>query len=287
MRGALVVALACSLAGEVRAGGDPHAASSRALEQCREGRAHRDLAAARADCKRAIAAWDGNAAAWFELGLLEPDHGDLSEAIDALTHANALDPDDPVVLTWLGAVRFRAHRDGDAAKARAVLERAITVEPKLWRAHYWLGRIARETSDPDTAAAQLSQSIQLAPDEPDGYISLTVLYLDAGAYDQAGAVAELGIAHVPAGAERTGLYRLAGDAAVLRGDDERAIDAYTHVLDGAPSDVEVQLARGLAYARKGSAAEAKHDLEQALAHAAPQDAYTRIAARQALRALGN
>jgi Flp pilus assembly protein TadD len=106
---------------------------------------------------------------------------------------------------------------GEAATldaARAVFERAVTIEPDLWEAQFGLGIVARQRGEARAAQAAFRRVLELWPDQPDALHELGVALLmgnDASeallALDHAAAlrpddpayVADAGFAHLRAG----------------------------------------------------------------------------------------
>lgn len=145
----------------------------------------------------------------------------------------------------------------DFAPALEALRIAASLEPKLWRAHDYLGRILRDRGDARTAAEQLSLAIAQHAWEPGPYLALGELYRRWGYRDQALAIAELGSAVIPNSAEIWFALGLARDD---RGDAGAAIAAYSRALELRPDLVPARFQRGQAYARQRDAAQARRDL---------------------------
>jgi tetratricopeptide (TPR) repeat protein len=58
--------------------------------------------------------------------------------------------------------------------ARKDLQRAISLNPKLYQAHYLLGNVLAKMNDADGAIAEYHQAIDLAPDQPRTYYQLAL-----------------------------------------------------------------------------------------------------------------
>ncbi len=88
---------------------------------------------------------------------------------------------------WLDQARALIDaRDLDAA--RNVLERGISENPGLARAHYELGRVLLGLGRPEEALRELETARDLAPDDIDTLWLLATEYENAGRYDQAEAI---------------------------------------------------------------------------------------------------
>jgi tetratricopeptide (TPR) repeat protein len=59
--------------------------------------------------------------------------------------------------------------------ARNDLERAVSLNPNLYQAHYLLGNVLAKLNDPDGAQAEYNRAIDLAPQQPRNYYQLALL----------------------------------------------------------------------------------------------------------------
>lgn len=101
--------------------------------------------------------------AWLSLGRLRLGIGQANEAVTALRQAERLAPDDVEVLVALGeALTFEAQGSVTPA-ARAVFERALTKDPKLAGARYYVGLAEAQAGD---AKAALTRWLDLEADSP-------------------------------------------------------------------------------------------------------------------------
>src|SRR5262249_7673288 len=145
----------------------------------------------------------------------------------------------------------------DFAPALEALRIAASLEPKLWRAHDYVGRILGDRGEARAAAEQLSLAIAQHAWEPGPYLALGELYRRWAYRDQALAIAELGSAVIPGSAEIWFALGLAHDD---RGDSSAAIAAYSRALKLRPDLVPARFRRGQAYARQRDAEQARRDL---------------------------
>jgi tetratricopeptide (TPR) repeat protein len=219
--------------------------------------AQRKLGDARAELTAAVQAWDGNHLAWYGLGLANALDSKWREASDALAHAVTLRPD-PMYRMWLGITLSEQQRFDDAL---AQLAEAVHVVPALWRAHYYLGRIARETERPRDAADEFARAITNNSRYPNAYVALTELLRKWDYTDQAIQVATQGTQNVPGAGDAADVWFVLGLAYADRGTRDKAIEAYTHALDGNADHYKARFQRGLAYFQLGDFAKAKSDLE--------------------------
>jgi tetratricopeptide (TPR) repeat protein len=239
------------------------------LNACNKAIAARQYEIAIAECRAATEVWPDNHLAWYARASAHLARREWSEANSAAEHAVTLRPDRAMYQLYHGIALYEAeHRLG---AARDALATAVRLEPALWRAHYYLGRIYRDLGDARRAAEQFSATIRTHPGYRFSYIALCELYRGRDHVEQALAVALLGAAHVPA-AEAADLWLEVGMAHEARGGDgalDRAIDAYGRALAIKPGDALAKLQRGQLYLRRGDLANAERDLEDALRSADP------------------
>lgn len=147
-------------------------------------------------------------------------------------------------------------------KALQHLQEATKLNSELWRAHYYIGRIYRDTGKSKEAAEEFSKAIESNPPEVAPYVGLTELYRSWDYTDQAVAVAELGVANVPEGIENfTDLYYVLGMGYNDKRMDDKAIDAFTKALDIGRDNHKARFQRGQVYFRKGDFEKARKDFE--------------------------
>ncbi|MFP2912074.1 tetratricopeptide repeat protein, partial [Pyxidicoccus sp. 3LFB2] len=113
--------------------------------------------------------------------------GDHRGAVDALRLALATDDGHPLLLTQLGEEYARL---GDLDKAERELRRAVERSPAYYPAHVLLGRVLLESSRYTRARLHLRRAVALKPREPEAYLVLAQLHLQAGAPDEAVKVVE-------------------------------------------------------------------------------------------------
>ncbi|MFP2931627.1 tetratricopeptide repeat protein, partial [Pyxidicoccus sp. 3LG] len=113
--------------------------------------------------------------------------GDHRGAVDALRLALATDDGHPLLLTRLGEEYARL---GDLEKAERELRKAVERSPAYYPAHVLLGRVLLESSRFTRARMHLRRAVALKPREPEAYLVLAQLHLEAGAPDQAVKVVE-------------------------------------------------------------------------------------------------
>jgi tetratricopeptide (TPR) repeat protein len=239
---------------------------------------------------KAVALWPGNALAWYGLGAAHAQRAEWPDASAAFAHAADIAPDVPMYQMWAGVSAYEAaaatkpaHASYDAAERALLL--AVQLEPKLWRAHLYLGRIARASGRWHTAASELGDALRANPRELAPYVALAELYSKWEQPQLAAKVALIGTTNVP-GSQATDAWYELGRALDDQGKLADAIDAYTHAIDAGGSPLASTFARGQASFRRGKLDDAKRDLEAYVARpdAAP---FAAMQARKMLAAIAD
>ena len=239
----------------------------------------------------AIKAWDGNHVAWYGMAGAAIGQSNWTAAADAMKHAFDLAPTQPMYAMVYGYTLYesavstaredQARREGrppdqivvdltaiNFDHAEQLLRHATKLNGDLWRAHYYLGRIARDSGRPTVAATELSASLAHGPSLPGPYVALAELYRQWQRPDLALAVAELGTQHVTRPEDASDLWYEVGMSHDDQRHDTKAIEGFTRAIDARADNVKARFQRGQAYARAGKRRQAKADLE-AFVRAAP------------------
>jgi tetratricopeptide (TPR) repeat protein len=250
--------------------------------------------------EKAIQEWPGNHLAFYGLAGAHIADGNWRGARAAIEKALALAPKEPTYNMVLGYVLYegavaeareaQAKQQGkspadihvdttgiDHDTALRYLTYATKLDPKLWRAHYYIGRIHRDRGHAQWAAAALDAAVRAAPDDPNPWVALVELYRRWDYTEQAIAVATAATAAIPKAAAVWYVQGLALDDKLRFAD---AIAAYTKALELEPGHAKALFSRGQDYARTRDRKRAKVDLEAYLANTADG-----FAAQQASRML--
>lgn len=252
-------------------------------------------------CRDAVTAWPGNDRAWYILAGVYIARADWGAADGALARAFALAPSRPDYAVTHGFASYQATIAAaalqqhlapddsgvdlakvDLSRAEQLLRHAVRLEPGAWRAHYYLGRIARDQGRAQDAAAAFTQALASAPPEPSVWVALGELYRRWQRPDLAQQVIEQALQVVPA-ADAKDLWYVLGMTHDARRQDARAIEAFTRTLALEPRHAKALFQRGQARLRTRARADARRDLEAFLA--LPGDAFTRQTATALLRDL--
>jgi tetratricopeptide (TPR) repeat protein len=231
----------------------------------------------------AVKSWPGNHVAWYGMAGSQIGLNNWPGATASMTRAFALDPSQPMYAMVLGYCTYElvisearvaiAKRTGvplasvspdlsavDFSRAEQMLRHAIKLDDMLWRAHYYLGRIARDGGRPNEAAGELTKALASAPVQPGPWIALAELYRKWQHSDHALAVAEQATQFVQ-GTPSSDVWYVLGMAHDDLRKDREAITAFTKAIDADAANVKAVFQRGQAYFRMKNLEEAKRDLE--------------------------
>jgi tetratricopeptide (TPR) repeat protein len=288
------------------------AAASRSITATNDGNGaygRKDFALAVTKFREAVKLWAGNHTAWYGMGGAQAMARDWPAAEEAFRHAFELAPTEPMYAMMYGvAVYNRVIEDArnaqgkqqnvkpesvdldmtglDFSRAEALLRHAVKLNDKLWRAHYYLGRIARDGGRDKEAAESLTSALAYGPTGVTPWIALAELYRKWLHPELAVALAEEGVKQVP-GADATDVWFVLGMAHDDLRRDDQAIEAFGKALAIKPDHAKALFQRGQAYYRKRDAAAAKRDLEAFVKSTAPNLAFERTHAQRLLLELAS
>lgn len=239
--------------------------------------------------RKALAQWD-DPVIWYELGALAVVPGDWKTAKEAFGKAHAAVPAQPVyamlygealyLTEYIAAREAKAKREGikeeyvrlgereanlDLKSAQQQLEYAARLAPDQWRTHYLLGKIHRARGDLKAAAAAFSLAVARRPNDVDPYIALAEVYRSRDYLDEALAVAHAGTTTVTRDYGRERMWFALGMVHDAKGDDAKAVEAFTKAATGPSREQKATFQRGQAYVRLKQWAKARADLEAFLA----------------------
>jgi tetratricopeptide (TPR) repeat protein len=237
--------------------------------------------------KKAIERYRDNHSAWFGLANSYAKKGNWKDAAESAQNTVQIKPDIAMYHMMYGYTLFeravQQAREQEAAsqgkkpddvtpdlsgvsfeKPLQHLQEAVKLNNELWRAHYYIGRIYRETGKVKEAAEEFTKALKSVPPEAGPWVALAQLYLLWDYTDQALAVASQGVAPniLPDGNQAGDLWHVLG----LSYDDkslyEKSIEAYTKALENRRDLHVAKFQRGQAHYRLGNYPKAKADLEE-------------------------
>jgi tetratricopeptide (TPR) repeat protein len=209
---------------------------------------------------------------------------DFSKAVDDLEKCVQLAPEQPMYQMMYGIALFdkavdsakddqarRANKkkeeiDVDLSavnfeKAEQHLREAIKLNPDMWRAHYYMGKVYRAQDKAKDAADEFTAAIKGNPREWAPYVALGELYRKWDYTDQAIQVASQGAGAVPGSNESSEIWYVLGMGYDDKKMDDKAIEAFTKAIESKKDNHKAEFQRGQAYFRKGDFSNAKKDLE--------------------------
>jgi tetratricopeptide (TPR) repeat protein len=141
------------------------------------------------------------------------------------------------------------------------LEAAVKLNPDLFRAYYYIGRIRRHQDDAQKAAEAFTKAIEANPRENDPYVALGELYRRWDYTDDAVKVLAQGKANVRGLQERAELLFALGMAYNDKKEYTKAIPEFSEALEADKNLHRAKYMRGMAYYRTSDFKNAKTDLE--------------------------
>ena len=259
--------------------------STNALNAGNKALGQKQVETALNEYQKAVERYRENHLAWYGMGLAYMEKKDFDKASDSFQHAVELVPEQAMYQMTYGislyektienARQDQAKKQNKKPEEIAVdksglsfekpmqaLQEALKLNPGLWRAHYRLGDIYRDSDKPKEAAEEFSQAIKNNPRDPNPYIALGELYRLWDYTDQAIAVASQGTANVPGGNELSDIWYVLGMAYEDKSNEDKAIEAFTKAIETKKDNHKAKFQRGQAYFRKGDTTNAKRDLEE-------------------------
>lgn len=238
-----------------------------------------------AEYQKAVDRYHDNHLAWYGMGGAYAGKADWPKAADSFSTAVQLAPEQAMYQMWYGIALYekavQTAREDQARKENkkpeevkpdlsAVnfekplqnLQEAEKLNPDIWRAHYYLGRIYRDTDKPKDAAEQFSKALQANPREPGPYVALGELYRRWDYTDEAIRVASQGTANVPGTNEVSDIWYVLGMGYDDKRMDDKAIEAFDKAIETKKDNHKAKFQRGQAFFRKGDYTHAKRDLEE-------------------------
>ncbi|MDQ3369582.1 MAG: tetratricopeptide repeat protein [Myxococcota bacterium] len=235
--------------------------------------------------QKAVDKWSENHVAWYGLAGAHIGKKDWKAAADAMEKAVQVKDDEAMYHMVYGYTLYekaihqaredQARRENkkpeevqpdltniNFEKASQHLQQAIKINPELWRAHYYIGRISRDGGKSKEAAEAFTKALQSAPVDPGPWVALGELYRTWDYTDQAIAVGEQGVLAVPGDNEKSDIWYVVGMGYDDKGLYDKSIDAFTKALESRTDNHKAKFQRGQAFFRKGDYTKAKKDLEE-------------------------
>ncbi|HEY4058355.1 MAG TPA: tetratricopeptide repeat protein [Kofleriaceae bacterium] len=220
----------------------------------------------------AFKAWPGNHLAMYSLGVAETMLEQWGPAHESLDRALEMAPDQAEYALMAGLAQYHVIEERAQAKRldpssvdysepAGDLQLALDLDPQLWRAHYYRGRIASDEGRAKDAATEYTLSLQDGPTEGSPWIALCLLYRKWGYPQLAQRVVEQAAQIVIGDHELSEVYFMLGIAHADQLHDTAALEAYDHAVQLEQKNMHARFQRGEVLYRMKRYAEAKADLE--------------------------
>ncbi len=182
--------------------------------------------------RQAISLNPQNVHARNNLAAMLKEMGRLEESSLEFQQLYLLIPDDPQVCTNLAVVLTALGQNDEAL--RFSLE-AITKAPQSGKAHQVHGLAQKEAGHLDAALASIQHALRLEPDNPEFLSSLSFVFIEQKAYEEAETAARAALAIEP---NRAGAHHNLGIALAREYQDEEAIAHLRRAIELEPSNTK-------------------------------------------------
>jgi tetratricopeptide (TPR) repeat protein len=184
--------------------------------------------------------------------------GEHEKAIDTLTRAVALVPNDASLTAFLVQTYLQAKKYNEAALLSAEAQKKYKGDLRFTRLH---ARALFETGSASRAIALMESSVRSAPEETAGYLALADLYVDAGREPDAVKTLDAAVQKFPADAD---VLNFLGYLLADRGERlEDAVSLVTRALAIDPENPSYLDSLGWAQFKRGELGDAQKHLAQA------------------------
>ncbi len=228
-----------------------------------------------------------NDQAYYNLAMVHIELRAFDRARDDLQHAIAANGEIAGYHEKLGTVILQMDEpDLDAAKQ--AFQKAIELDPELFKAYYKLAQIHERQDDPQTALTRYTEAIKRGPRFLEAYSELGRLYADLGFLDHASRVLQAGLqVAIPRTQEEANLHYLLGSIFQQQKTYDRAIAEFRAALAVIPTMRDALFALGWTYSLVDNREEARRYLQKFVDVAGPDTpAHYTQAAQSRLSALG-
>ncbi len=254
-------------------------ASIRAMNEGIAATENKNYEEALGHLKTATGAYAQNHEAWYAMGQIYHRQRKWEEAAKAFAEAVRHSQSEAMYHMALGITLYEGEK---RKQALTHIEKAIELNGKLFRAHWYAGRIYRDLGNPQKAASAWTTACELNPVFGGPFVRLGELYLRWDKFDEAVAVLRQGAKHVKGDADRTNVFYYLGQVYQTKGAWTEAIQAYSQAITERADNYDALLQRGLSYKAKGDKVKAKADLQAYVKQGGGKNAFNRQEANKAL-----
>lgn len=223
-----------------------------------------------------------NHLAWYLLGQVRDQTEDFEGAIEAYSAAAQVKDSSEMYHYKLGKAYWN---NDNPSSAQSSLERAVELNPKLFRAQYQLGLVHEKQGKLKQAAEAWTAAANLNPRFGKSFNRLGMLYMEWEKLQQAISVLDQGAQYALEPADLTNIFYNLGLSYEIQGNWDKAIEAYTSAIGAQKSNADALRQRGFAYAKKSDKENAIKDLNAFIAGGGGASDSERQAANQLLHRL--
>jgi tetratricopeptide (TPR) repeat protein len=204
-----------------------------------------------------------DAAAWYDLGLLETEQGSKAEAIAALERAARLDPDMADAANSLGALLAET---GVGGRARQSFQTALRIDPFRPDAHANLANLLMTEGDLEQSAYHFAKAVQFTPRNPVYAFNCAIVLARLQRYDESQRLVRTAIAIDPNMAEA---HDVLGGLLERKGRIDAALHEYQEAVRIRPAYGKAHIDLGVVLAGRKDLNGAAEQFRLALADADP------------------
>lgn len=233
------------------------------IEEMNEGVAASNagqLTSAEKHLEKAASLSGQNHQAWYNLGQVRAQLKKWDEAVDAFANAVKHKGDEAMYHYYLGRAYWEAE-ERKLSPAATHLEKAVELEERLYKGHYYLGLVYAQQGKPKPAAEAWTKAATLNPSFGKAFNQLAKLYIQWEKLDEAISVLQSGLHEAFTPEEESNLHYHLGLAQEKKGKLQEAADAYTKALQARKDNIDARRQRGFVYAELGNKEKAKEDLQ--------------------------
>jgi tetratricopeptide (TPR) repeat protein len=225
------------------------------------------------DLERATAIDASNEEAFYNLALVHMDMSNWDAARDNLQRAIALNAERAGYQEKLGTVLMQMAQENPARwdEALAAFEKAVELDPALFKAYYKMAQCYEAKDDPQNALAMYTKAVEQGPRFLEAYSQLGRLYANLGYLDQAVQVLQSALQVAQEGTEEAAMvHHLLGTVYQQQRNYPAAINEFRAALEIQPSMQDALFSLGWTYALEEDKDEARRYLKRFVDTATPE-----------------
>jgi len=178
--------------------------------------------------------------------------------------------------------------EGDKMEpAKKEFDKALSINKRLFKAHWYNGRILENLGQLKEAASAWSEAAKLNPAFGKPFIDLGKLYYEWDFLQEAVAVLSQGAQYARDAEDLTNIYYYLGMAYDGLKQYDKAADAYLNAISARKENVEARLQAGMAFANQGEKDKAKKYLGEFVKMGGGNNAFAIQAANDRLAKLAS